>query len=301
MSYNIESYCQTPDFRVKSRPDQEEFGVERSALKTSEVFRDMFLCCDQGYDFVANRDVQDITEVLELDESAATLRVLLQLLHSPPPPPSLCPSSHQARSMGKPISPYNDSRIPYPLLPDMLRLVDKYALSEPLRRSLHSHLFASASAHPLEVYAFATTNGLGDIAAEASAYLLHPPLATYTSNQIAVIPSTAAYHALVRLHSLRVSRLKEILLAEEIFPFGYGACLTHQEDTTRTWNERRMVLATQIEAATDLAAEMTVLLQQLKLCTTCHKACTAAIEMLAYKCNRIPRTIDYLPREHQGN
>ncbi|KAF9229556.1 hypothetical protein BS17DRAFT_689447 [Gyrodon lividus] len=182
--------------------------------------------------------------------------------------------------MGKPVSPYYGFFIPYPLLPDMLRLVDKYDLSAPLRRSLHSHLFANACISPLKVYTFATANCLDDIAAEASAYLLHPPLSTYSKDQIATIPSVTAYHALVRLHGYRVDKLKGILLSEDIFPFGYGACSTHQKDTTRTWNERRIFLATQIEAATDLAAEMRVLLQQLESCKICHRACTAAIEML---------------------
>jgi hypothetical protein len=263
MSYNTEFCGQKADLRVKSLLDHEEFGVQRSALQTSEVFRqsadpssssleaehvitgDMFLCCDSQACDVANRDVP---EVLELDESAATLRMLLELLHFPPPPPSLRLSAPQTRRMGKPTSPYDGSLVPYPLLPDMLRLVDKYDLSEPLRRSLHSHLFANACTHPLKVYAFATTNGLDDVAAEASAYLLHPPLLTYTKDQIAILPSATAYHALVRLHSYRVIRLKEILLSEDIFPFGYGACLTHQGDTTRIWNERRLLLATQIEA-----------------------------------------------------
>ncbi|KAF8845308.1 hypothetical protein BDN67DRAFT_961613, partial [Paxillus ammoniavirescens] len=245
MGYNTEFCGQKADLRVKSLLDHEEFGVERSALQTSEVFRDMFLCCDSQTCDVANRDVP---EILELDESAATLRMLLELLHFPPPPPLLRLSASQTRRMGKPTSPYDGSLVPYPLLPDMLRLVDKYDLSEPLRRSLHSHLFANACIHPLKVYAFATTNGLDDVAAEASAYLLHPPLSTYTKDQIAILPSATAYHALVRLHSYRVNRLKEILLSEDIFPFGYGACLTHQGDTTRIWNERRLLLATQIEA-----------------------------------------------------
>ncbi|KIK98501.1 hypothetical protein PAXRUDRAFT_823795 [Paxillus rubicundulus Ve08.2h10] len=237
----------------------------------------MFLCCDTQACDVANRDVP---EVLELDESAATLRMLIELLHLPPPPPSLRLSAPQTRRTGQPTSPYCGSHVPYPLLPDMLRLVDKYDLSEPLRRSLHSHLRANACIHPMSVYAFATTHGLDDFAAEASAYLLHPPLSTYTKNQIATLPAATAYHALVRLHSYRVNRLKEILLSEDIFPFGYGACPTHQGDTTRIWNERRLLLATQIEAATDLAEEMRVLLQQFMSCKTCEKACRAAVAML---------------------
>ena len=32
---------ETPDFRVRSIPDQEEFNVHKSALQTSEVFRSL--------------------------------------------------------------------------------------------------------------------------------------------------------------------------------------------------------------------------------------------------------------------
>lgn len=35
--------------------------------------------------------------------------------------------------------------------------------------------------------------------------------------------------------------------------------------------------------ATDVAAEMSVLLKQFDLCKTCHKACSAAVEMLGVK------------------
>lgn len=208
----------------------------------------MFLCCDQEYGFVNTRGFQDITEVLELDESTSTLRLLLRLLHSPPPPPSLDPSARESRRMGKPASLYQGALIPFPLLPDMLRLADKYDLSEPLRRAFHSHLFANASIHPLEVYAFATRNRLDDVAAEASAYLLHPPLSTYSNDRIALIPSVPAYHDLVRLQSFRIQQLKTILLREDIFPFGYGVCVAHQENTTRAWSDSRMSLATQLEA-----------------------------------------------------
>ncbi|KAG8220010.1 hypothetical protein J3R82DRAFT_1019 [Butyriboletus roseoflavus] len=125
----------------------------------------MFLCCDQEHSFVHTGEVQDTTKVLELDESASTLRLLLRLLHLPPPPPSLDPSARQTRRMGQPASLYQGALIPFPLLPDMLRLADKYDLSEPLRRTLHSHLFANAFIHPLEVYSFATRSCLDDVAA----------------------------------------------------------------------------------------------------------------------------------------
>ena len=208
---------------------------------------DMFLCCDQEYNFVNTRGVQD-TQVLELDEPAPTLRLLLRLLHFPPPPPSLSSSALQSRRMGKPVSLYQGALIPFPLLPDMFRLADKYDLSDPLRRTFYSHLFANASIHPLEVYAFATRNRIDGVAAEASAFLLHPPLSTYPKERIALIPSVSAYHNLVRLHGYRIQQLKAILLREDVFPFGYGVCAVHRENTMRVWNDTRMLLATQLEA-----------------------------------------------------
>ncbi|KAH7883810.1 hypothetical protein F5I97DRAFT_1596380 [Phlebopus sp. FC_14] len=283
-------FCENPDFWVQSLPDHVKFGVRRSALETSDTFRDMFSYCDQGFMLVARGS----TDALELDEPTESLQTLLYLLHSPPAPPSLSLTAHERRRRGSPVSKYGGSIIPYPLLPEMLRLADKYVLSDPLTRSLHSHLLANASISPLKVYSFALANRFQDVVAEASAYLLHPPLSSYSREEIASIPSAAAYHDLVRLHAFRIKHLKRIVLNEDVFPFGYGVCPTHQKSTTRMWNGRRMYLATQVEAATDLAAEMSVLLQQVASCQTCYRACKAAIEMLEYKCQRIARTIDCL-------
>ena len=190
---------------------------------------------------------------VELDEPAETLRTLLKLLSHPPAPPLLalpaCDSAHEYW-VKLPFSQRydNDSVIPFPVLPGMIHLADKYCLSEPLVRSLRTHLFANAFLHPLKVYAFATASGFDDIAADASAYLLHPPLASYTREEISVIPTVAAYHDLVRLHAHRTQRLQTILSTEDIFPFGYGACDTHRDQTIRAWNERRTQLAPKIDA-----------------------------------------------------
>ncbi|KAG1716341.1 hypothetical protein ID866_825 [Astraeus odoratus] len=222
---------------------------------------------------------------VELDEPAEALRTLVELLYRPPAPPVLSPTTYQSDRECWIKLPFSqrydhDSLIPFPLLPGMIRLADKYGLAEPLVRSLHTHLIANAFLHPLKVYGFATANGFDDVAVEASAYLLHPPLASYNNDEISVIPTVTAYHSLVRLHAHRIDSLRRILLSEDIFPFGYGACTTHHSETVRLWNERRTQLALRIEAASDLAAEMRTLLEQFSSCTTCSKACIAATEML---------------------
>jgi len=85
--------------------------------------------------------------------------------------------------------------------------------------------------------------------------------------------------------------LRRLLLAEEIFPRGYGQCSSHKDKTLALWKHRKNEIILQIEAATDIAAEMGSLQQELASCTTCQKACTAAVDMLAYKCRRLPKSI----------
>ncbi|KAI6133260.1 hypothetical protein EDD16DRAFT_13316 [Pisolithus croceorrhizus] len=292
--------AQQTDLVVKSIPDQIEFNVRRCDLEKSEIFRDMFAVCNQGS---ASADgVKTLADscYVELDEPAQALKTLLELLRQPPPPPLLyMPDRMSAQEcwMKLPFSQRyeHDSVIPFPLLPGMIRLSDKYGLSDPLVRSLRSHLVANAFLHPLKVYGFARANGFEDVAVEASTYLLHPPLASYSREDISVIPTVAAYHDLVQLHAHRIKKLQEILLSEEIFPFGYGLCALHCNETARIWNERRVQLVPKVEAASDIAAEMRTLMDQLSSCQVCRKACLAATEMLEYKCRRITRTIGYLP------
>jgi hypothetical protein len=157
---------------------------------------------------------------------------------------------------------------------------------------------ANASTNPLLVYAYATAHNLPKIAAEASAHLLHPPLSSYTKEDIQIIPTVTAYHELLRLHEYRKYKLRDILLNEDIFPHGYGTCPAHKQWATQLWEQKRVYLATQIEAATDIAGEMHDLADQLSSCPLCHKALTAAVDMLKYKCRRVARTVDYVPQDY---
>lgn len=149
----------------------------------------------------------------------------LQLLHNPPPPPVAI------------------SVIPLPLLSTMFELADKYVIDSPLVESLKVHLEAHAPAHPLQVYSFATLHDMDRIASEASQYVM--PMASYRLDEVKVIPSVQAYHKIVRLQDFRVRALRELLLAEEIFPHGKYYL---------TWLERWVKLAPKVTANVHLTA-----------------------------------------------
>ncbi|KAH7914490.1 hypothetical protein BJ138DRAFT_1143855 [Hygrophoropsis aurantiaca] len=312
-------HCDNADFLVRSIPDGVQFKIQRRSLESSEIFSlsnsthlkpgtrvlmnifslpvgDMFACCEQEFQLVSG--TSDYTchedQRLDLDESAETLETLFKLLHYPPPPPSLIDPSPFKRPKYRTD---DGTLIPFPLLPQLFHLTDKYALSESLRDSLHAHLLANASIHPLKVYGYAILHELHDVAIEASAHLLAPALSTYSKEEIATVPTVQAYHDLVRLQAYRIRKLRHVLLHEDIFPHGYGTCNVHKDSTIVKWENQRRFLSDKIEAATDLAAEMGHLVEEFTFCRMCHKACTAAVKMLEYKCYRIPRTIDYLPED----
>ncbi|KAI0702476.1 hypothetical protein BC835DRAFT_1320873 [Cytidiella melzeri] len=283
--------CDSPDFSVRSVPDGDVFSVKRECLTSgSEVFRDMFSCCDAGFYMVNTLDEDNKT--LELHESAVVLNTLFQLLHSPPAPFVASPAEESQDFTRVWEHKISEATIPWPLLPSMFVLADKYALSREVTGVLRSHLAAYASVFPLQVYGTACTLGFSDIAAEASAHLLHPPLSKYGPEEIKVIPTAEAYHQLVLLHDFRVKRLSDILGNEEVFPHGYGECSRHSQRTKIAWEGRKQAISSQIKAATDVAALMEPLVDEMADCQTCRRACKAAVAMLAYKCARIPRRID---------
>ncbi|KDQ54744.1 hypothetical protein JAAARDRAFT_37846 [Jaapia argillacea MUCL 33604] len=281
--------CEEPDFHVRSVDDDVVFGVQRARLEEgSDVFRDMFSVCEKG-------GVGDPTQggVLDLLEPAEVLSILLTLLHFPPKPYIPDPSADVYST--KIVCIPAEKAIPLPLLPRLFTLADKYTLSESLVESLRTHLAAHASTFPLQVYGHSVALGLDALAESTSIYLLHPPLTTYTTEEISVIPTAVAYHKLVLLHFHRVMRLRETLLGEQIFPHGYGKCASHESRTEGLWDSQKKLLVDKIEAGTDVAAEMGAIMSSLPDCKTCQKACTAALEMLAYKCRKVIKRIDQLP------
>ena len=161
----------------------------------------MFACC--------NTDTTE--QVLDLQESSENLVILLRLLHEPPCPPTQKPA--------KDIVEYDPTTvIPFPLLSVLLELADKYALHDTVTECLKAHLVAHAVAHPLEVYSFATLHGMNGVASYASQYVM--PVASYSCDEISLIPNVVAYHKLVQLQDFRRKALRNLLLEEDIFPHG---------------------------------------------------------------------------------
>ncbi|KAH7104187.1 hypothetical protein BKA62DRAFT_497477 [Auriculariales sp. MPI-PUGE-AT-0066] len=214
----------------------------------------MFALCDES-------DVE-----LVIPEPSQVLSVLLRLLHEP--------LARQPAQTG--------GAIPLPLLPALFRLVDKYALKAELADTLATHLAAHAPVQPLSVYSLATQLELEKVASDATAHLLKKPLHKYTSDEVALIPSVKAYHALVALHAHRVEKLKELVLAEELFPKDYGLCGTHGDATRDVWARKANYVWGQIEPGTDVAEEMSPVLTAdvIRDCKLCHMGCIRSIEMI---------------------
>ena len=225
----------------------------------------MFSCCDVNSDAT----LPVLEGVVDLHEPAGTLVVLLHLLHYPPPPPILGPSGGTQPDGQLPKKRYDPaSVIPLPILLSLLyRLTDKYVLPDSTTESLNVHLIANAPAFPLPVYGFACSHGMDYIASEASQYLM--PLASYCAAEIKLIPTVEACHKIVRLQDLRLKVLRTLLLEEDIFPHGmlcmqsgrgstvtlglivgYGACLSHRQETSAHWDAKRKSLALKIEIST---------------------------------------------------
>ncbi|EKM83435.1 hypothetical protein AGABI1DRAFT_123764 [Agaricus bisporus var. burnettii JB137-S8] len=235
------------------------------------------------------------------------------------------PSFNRERFMTRVPSYDYKTVIPLPVLqPTLFDLADKYGLSIDIFRALCSHLLAHAPTHPLRVYGFAASfechhqrcrkarpspsvieensspadqrfgidaekemeKEMRKVASKASQFL--EPVGSYPMEEVLdAIPDVRALHRVVRLQHLRVKVLRDALNESEIFPKGYGTCLSHRENTMDCWDRQRKALAGKIDSGTDVAGEMELFVDTLAQCKTCHKAGVAAVEMLAYVCYRL--------------
>ena len=181
------------------------------------LLEDMFACC-----------TADTEQLLDLQESSGNLVVLLRMLHEPPSSPSQkLTDKFNSIDTFDPFDTFDSIEydpttvIPLPLLFTLFELADKYALHHTVTKCLKAHLIAHEVAYPLEVYGFATLHGMEKIASHTSQYVM--PVASYSYDEINLIPNVVAYHKLVRLQDLRRKALRNLILEEEIFP--HGKCL----------------------------------------------------------------------------
>lgn len=197
----------------------------------------MFQCCDAAH-------------TLDLHDPPPALAMLFRLLHDPPP--AYAPARSEAHAPADYLhiraGPPDGRAIPFPLLPALLALADKYAVAPHVAAVCRSHLAAYAPTYPLRVYGMAVALGLDALAAQASTFLLHPPLAAYTTAEVSVVPTAAAYHRLVLLHDHRIRRLRELLAGEPIFPQHYGECSKHVHKTTALWADKKKRIAGRMQA-----------------------------------------------------
>lgn len=98
---------------------------------------------------------------------------------------------------------------------------------------------ARRTVYPLKVYGIATKYALDWIADDASMFLIHPPMHTYTLEEISIIPTAVAYHKLFVLQHHRTTKLREILRGEELFPHHYGECPKHAGSANALWCHKK--------------------------------------------------------------
>ncbi|KIY69670.1 hypothetical protein CYLTODRAFT_372307 [Cylindrobasidium torrendii FP15055 ss-10] len=287
------TFGEHPNFIIKSLADGTQFHVDRAAMsRHSSVFHEMFSCCDNA------SSEQD--QRLELAESSTVLQALLRLLHTPPPFPGSSATSNATTEGSKdpkyflvPSDVDSTTVIPLPILPLLYELIDKYELSESIERAIDEHLLTHIPQDPLHVFGYAASLDKTKIMSTASEYL--NPLASYPQKDIlALIPSVKIYHDVNVLQDMRSKAFRNILVKEALFPHDYGICPHHAKDAQLHWEARKFLVMSRIQCNTDISSEMRPVEENFKTCATCQKACTAAIDMLKYKCARVPKCLDQL-------
>lgn len=318
--YSFTADGNEPDFTVRSGEDKNTiFHVQRSALATgSQVFKDMFYTCDP-MDSTAWVDVSDLasskeslktvsvstpTESMEMIEGVDVLQMLFRVLHDAPVP---LPSAKEMSKWEKQPAYYKEYKaseagadqgkkalqppiassnaVPLPLLRKLFTLADKYDFSPGLISTLQTHLVAHSFEEPLEVYGLSYTLGFDDVATFASTQLHSPPLDTYHPDTLArILPNIQSLQKLYILHAERKRLLRDILSEEPLYPSGYGKCTTrkHADALEEAWRkQKRFVLSMdRVHSGTDIAAEMSSILQDFSHCETCRGRINAVTQLL---------------------
>ncbi|KAL5495610.1 hypothetical protein ACEPAI_1073 [Sanghuangporus weigelae] len=282
-------HAASTDFTIRCLPEDVIVPVQKlKFVEGSEIFADMFACCDAGGEEKNPRSV-------DLCESVNDMALLVRLIQDPPQ--TLSEAAIREGSSEQSLE-HPTAMIPYLLLPRLFALAEKYALKLPVMQILRTHLLVQACIAPLLVYGLATQYSLPEIADEASKFLAFTPLETYSLEDIKIIPSAEAYHKLLQLQSYRKRRIKELLMNEDLFPYGYGACSAHKDYAELMWDRRRRNILPNVHSGSDVARIMSRRLDaKIRTCNVCKKAWIAAREMLAFKCRKIARRVTQMDKE----
>ncbi|OCB85253.1 hypothetical protein A7U60_g7880 [Sanghuangporus baumii] len=282
-------HAASTDFTIRCLPEDVAFPIQKlKFVEGSETFADMFMCCDAGGEEKSPRSV-------DLYESVNDMALLVRLIEDPPQ--TLSEAAIREGSSKQSLE-HPTALIPYLLLPRLFALAEKYALKLPVTQILRTHLLAQASIAPLLVYGLAIQYSLPEIADQASKFLAFTPLERYSMEDIKIIPSAEAYHKLLQLQSYRKRRIKELLMNEDLFPHGYGACSAHKDYAEVMWDKRRRSILPNVHSGSDVAKIMSRRLDaKIRTCNVCKKAWVAATEMLAYKCRKVARRVTQMDKE----
>ncbi|KAG8932801.1 hypothetical protein FRC01_012285 [Tulasnella sp. 417] len=314
-------HCSNPDFTIRTVPDGTTYQVNKSKMEAgSSVFRDMFGTCDDlppASEKGSGPGPDSQSPSMEIHEGTEIFGLFLGLLHSDPAELSKGTEANKIEGLAAPSDDWDTrtqgtvdvdevanhslpSLIPLPILRPLLDLADKYDISTSYLEVLHDHLKRNAPESPLEVYSLATQLELPSIASAASAFLLSRPMATYTTEEVErYFPTIRSYHLLVRLQAYRKMKLRDVLSKESLFPHGYGRCPKHGDVASKLWQEHRDETCTRITPSLDVVGEMAELLKAptFHKCDTCSKGLSAAVDMLQYKVNKVPWSLDRVPEK----
>ncbi|KAL5534585.1 hypothetical protein ACEPAG_1048 [Sanghuangporus baumii] len=285
----MEDHAASTDFTIRCLPEDVTVPVHKlKFVEGSEIFADMFACCD------ASGEGRNLWSV-DLYESVNDMTLLVRLIQDAPQ--TLSGATVREESSEQSLE-HPSAVIPYLLLPRLFALAEKYALKLPVMQILRTHLLAQASIAPLLVYGLATQYSLPEIADDASKFLALTPLERYSLEDIKIVPSAEAYHKLLQLQSYRKRRIKELLMNEDLFPHGYGACSAHKDFAELMWDKRRRNILPNVHSGSDVARIMSRRLDaKIRTCNVCKKAWIAATDMLAYKCRKIARRVTQMDKE----
>ncbi|PPQ63512.1 hypothetical protein CVT24_004740 [Panaeolus cyanescens] len=326
--------CENADFKVRSVPDNIVFNARRTALLDSEVFRDMFDMCDPGSpDADEPLDLHETSsELIALlrllhDPPVAPKELPpITVYDSRRYDPATVIPLPLLLSL---VFPLVDK---YAIKEETINALKLHLHAHARTHALEVYAFATVNHNDMEWIASAASQYIQPLASYRFEEIKVIPNVIAYHKLVRLQDFRVKALRDLLLGEDIFPRGKHLNVAALLNPssldlptclLGYGACPTHRERTIASWDRQRKALMGRIEtgnirltcipfvrfppftfakyhsmrkhSATDVAGEMGALTDTLSECKTCQKACIAAVEMLAYKCHRLPRRLDQLP------